>query len=151
MRPRTIGHVTQKSPNKCPEDAVRTRVQIRSFAPSVLLLRRTSNGRKLQRRSGGQPFLRQEGQHLSRLIARTFERELAAALFNTVPPPPPCLKAAKCHHLAAFSLVNCSLTLQGRTTKAIDSQSKAGEHWGHLFPQKPNGGGFVPPKGSPTC
>ena len=102
MRPRTIGHVTEKSPNKCPEDAVRTRVQIRSFAPSVLLLRRTSKGRKLQRRREGQRFLRQEGQHRSRLIGRTFERELGIGFLNTVPPPNASLKAARFHHLAAF-------------------------------------------------
>ncbi len=66
---------------------MRTRVQIRSFAPSVLLLSGTPNGRKLQRRSGGQRFLRQEGQHRSPMIARTFERELGFGFFNTVPPP----------------------------------------------------------------
>ncbi len=66
---------------------MRARVQIRSFTLSVLLLRGTLNGRKLQRRRGGQRFLRQEGQHQSRLIARTFERELGIGFFNTVPPP----------------------------------------------------------------
>lgn len=85
---------------------VRTRVQIRSFALSVLLLRRTSNGRKLLRRCGGQRFLSKGEQHRSRLIARTFERELGIGFFNTVPPPLPCLKAARINHLAALFLCN---------------------------------------------
>jgi hypothetical protein len=57
------------------------------FAPGVLLLWRSSNGRKLQRRRERQPFLRQEGQYQSRLIGRTFERELGIGFFDTVPPP----------------------------------------------------------------